>query len=222
MADNELALVGGAINASTVSAALTQQLEDALLRAPDAKEAAKTVAATPALLAEARDRLSLVSRLTAPLTPDELYVELQPLLILYGPPDFGQDEEAAMLQRAWFDIYAKTLKDHPREAIQIAVQEALRTLKFFPKPAELNKLAEATTDELKLIAFRLQYAVRRAEQNRPAPKRTPEDAAKIKELVEEMKGPDGRVHLTKSTSTAVPTTTRQATAEALRRLSNYQ
>jgi len=224
MPDNELALVGGEINASTVSEALTAQLEDALLGASDAKEAAREIAKTPALLAEARDKLALVSRLARPLTPNEVYVALQPLVIMFGPPDFGQDEVAEEMQGAWFDICAKALKEHPREALDIAVSEWLRIGKpFFPKPTELNKLAEETSAEIKLIAFRLRMAVERADQHRPTPKRTPEDAAGIRAMVLEMKGADGRLHLApKSTTSVTPPTNRQATAAALRRLADYR
>ena len=223
MAGNELALVGGGINASTVSEALTQQLEDALLRATDAKEAAKKVSADPKLLAEARDKLSLVSRLAGPTTGDDIYVCLQPLLIMFGHPDFGQDDAASELQGAWLDLYIAALKDRPKEAIEIAVQEWLRNGKpFFPKPVELNKLAEETADEIRLIDFRLKLAVRRADEHRPAPKKTPEEALAVKALVNDLKGADGKIHLAKSVDTIVPPSNRRATADALRRLADYQ
>lgn len=223
MAGSELALVGGGINASTVSEALTPQLEDVLLRSADAKEAAKKVAATPALLAEARDKMSLISRLAGPITPDELYVALQPLLIMFGQPDFGQDEAAQELQGAWLELYIKALKDRPKEAIEIAVSEWLRKGKpFFPKPTELNALAEETADEIRLIEFRLKLAVRRADEHRPPPKKTPEEAQAVKQLVADLKGPDGKIHLSKSIDTVVPPSNRRATAEALRRMSDYQ
>lgn len=221
---NELALAGGAINASTVSEALTEQLEDTLLGASDAKEAARKIAARPNLLAAARNSLATVQRLAAPVTPDILYVCLQPLVILYGPPDFGQDEAGVELQKAWFDIYATALKDHPRESIELAVSECIRLRKYndFPKPGYLNELAQQATDEIRLIAFRLKLAVERADQHRPPPERTPEDAAHIKALVDDLKGADGKVRLTKSTASTVPPSNRAATAQALRRLADFQ
>jgi hypothetical protein len=224
MAGNELALVGGAINASTVSEALTPQLEEALLRASDAKEAARKIAANPKLLAEAMEKMSLVSRLAAPVTADQLYVCLQPLLILHGPPDFGQDEEAEQLQQAWLDIYTKALCQHPKEALEIAVSECIRLRKYndFPKPGYLNELAQAASDEIRLIDFRLKLAVRKSEEHKPPPKRTPEEALAVKAMVEEMKGPDGRISLGKSVDAVVPPSNRNATAEALRRLADYQ
>lgn len=224
MADNELALVGGANSASTVSEALTQQLEAVLLKASDAKEAAKEVAADPKLLAEAREQYNLVARLAAPVSPSDLYICLQPLLILHGPPDFGQDEEAKGLQQAWLDIYTKALGDHPKEALEIAVSECIRLRKYndFPKPGYLNELAQAASDEIRLIAFRLKKAVERADEHRPPPKRTPEDAQAVKGMIEEMKGKDGRIQLSKSPDSVVPPSNRSATAEALRRLTHYQ
>lgn len=223
MAGNELALVGGEINASTVSEALTLQLEDTLLRSPDAKTAAKEIAGDPKLLAEARDRLNLVSRLAAPIGREALYVAIQPLLIMFGPPDFGQDEEAESLKKAWFDLYAQAMADRPREAVEIAVAEWLRVGKpFFPKATELNALAEATAAEIQLIAYRLRRAVERANEHRPTPKKTPEEALAVKQMVEDMKGPDGRIQLAKSMDTVVPPSNRKATAEALRRMADYQ
>lgn len=223
MADNELALPGGGINASTVSEALTAHLEDTLLQASDAKEAARKIAAHPRMLAEAREQLNLVSRLAQPIGGPDLYVAMQPLVIMFGPPDFGQDAVAQDLQRAWFDLYEQALKDHPREAIDIAVAEWLRIGKpFFPKPTELNKLAEDSTAEIRLIAFRLRHAVEKSDELRPPRKRTPEDAQIVGEMLADLRGPDGRIHLAKSTSEAIPPADRRATAEALRRLAQYR
>lgn len=220
--DNELALQGGGINASTVSEALTQPLEKVLLEAADAKTAAREVGRSPKLLAEARDKLSLVSTLASPQSPSDLYVSIQPLVIMFGPPDFGQDAEGKTLQRAWFDIYASTLKEHPKEAIEIAVAEWLRVGKpFFPKPSELHKLAEESSAEIRLIAFRLRYAVERADEYRPAPKRTVEQTQEMKAMADKLRGPDGKIHLTQSTADVVPATDRSATAAALRRLAGY-
>jgi len=224
MADNELALPGGGINALTVSEALTERLESVLLGATDAKAAARTIAGNPKLLAEAREKLSLVSRLAAPITPDELYVCLQPLVLLHGVPDFGQDDAAADLQVAWFDIYVKALQEHPKEAIEIAVFEAIRLRKYdkFPLPGYLNELATESTTEIRLIAFRLRYAVEKGGENRPPRKRTAEDAQVVGEMLADLRGPDGRIHLAKSASEATPPTDRRATAEALRRLAGYR
>lgn len=223
MGGSELDLAGGGINASTVSEALTQQLEATLLSAGNAREAARKVSANPKLMAEAREQLGAVSRLAQPIGSTDLYVAIQPLVIMFGPPDFGQDEVAKELQKAWFDLYEAALKDHPREAIDIAVSEWLRVGKpFFPKPTELNALAEATTAEIRLIAFRLRVAVEKAEEVRPPRKRTPEDAQVVGEMLASLRGPDGRIHLAKSTASATPPTDRTATAEALRRLAQYR
>lgn len=224
MAGSELDLVGGAINASTVSEALMPQLEEVLLKAADATEAARKIARDPKLLAAARDQLSTVSRLAQPLTENELYIALQPLVIMYGAPDFGQDAEAAHLQRAWFDIYKTTLKEHPKEAIEIAVAEVLRTHRYnkFPLPADLHKFAQETTAEIKMIEFRLRKAVQRADEHRPPPKKNPEDKEAVKAMIDDMRGADGHIHLTKASHTATPATDRRATAEALRRLAQYR
>lgn len=175
-------------------------------------------------MAEAREQMGLVARLARPLTADELYKCLGPLLILHGPPDFGQDDAGEKLSQAWREIYTKALCHHPREAIEIAVSECIRLRKYpdFPQPGYLNELAQATTDEIRMIEFRLKLAVRRADEHRPPPKRTPEEAQAVKAMVAEMKGPDGRIQLAKNMDTVVPASDRSATANALRRLADYQ
>jgi hypothetical protein len=196
-----------------------------LVRSTDAKEAAKTICATPALLAEARDRLAVVTRLAKPIGKQDLYVALQPLIIMYGTPEFGDDETGVEIGATWIDLYLNALKDHPREAIDIAVSECIRLRKYndFPKPGYLNELAQQTTDEIRLVAFRLRLAVERAEQHRPAPKRTEEETREIKEIISDLKGPDGRIHLgAKSVQSVTPKTDRQATAEALRKMADYR
>lgn len=223
MADNELALPGGAINASTVSEALTKRLEDVLIHAADVKTAVEAIVATPALMDEAKTAVALVSRLAGPTSTDDLYIALQKLLVLYGPPDFGQDKNAAGLKKAWFAMYADVLCPHPLEAIKIAVDECIRIRKFdkFPTPGYLNELAEESAAEIKMIAFRLKKAVAKAAKPPPPPKRTPEESMEIAAIVADMKGADGKIRLApKSIATVVPPTDRKATAEALRRLSD--
>jgi hypothetical protein len=196
MAGSELALQGGAINASTVSEALTKTLEDTLLAAGSAEAAAKTIARSPKLLAEAQEKLSLVLRLAAPISSEQLYAELQPLLIMFnGAPDFGQDPEADKLQVVWFDIYAKALAKMPVEAVNIAVSEWMRVGKpFFPKPSELHKLAEPTATEINMIAWRLKKSVEDAAQHRTVDK-SPEEIERVKAMIDELRGPDGKISL---------------------------
>lgn len=198
MAEQELALVGGAINASTISEALTPQLEEALLKAEDATTAAKTIAASPKLLAEARDKLSLISRLAGPTEAEDLYVCMEPLLIMFGAPDFGQDQGASKLQKAWFALYVQALKDMPRESIEIAIQLWLQKGKpFFPKPTELYALAEKEALEIRLIAHRLKRAVERAAEHKPVPRKA-DDVKRARELIAGLKDRDGRIRLGKS------------------------
>lgn len=184
------------------------------------------MAKTPALLAEARDKLSQVQRLAKPVTEEQLYVCLQPLLILYkGPPDYGTTEEGEAMQVAWMQLYMDALKGHPKEALDIAVSEIVRTRKYptWPMPGDINAAAKETTDEINLILFRLRYAVEKADQHRPAPKKTDDDVAAVRAMVNELKGPDGRIALSKDINSVVPKSNRKATADALRRIADeYQ
>lgn len=198
MEEPELLLLGGEINASTVSDALTPSLEKVLLEAQDAGTAARKIAAVPALMAEVKEKVNLVTRLASPIGSDGVYIALQPCLIMWGPPDFGSDKEADAMAKAWIDIYAKALKDLPKEALEIAVSEWFRTGKpYFPRPTELNKLAQETAAEIRLIAWRMRKAAEYVEKKTPV-ERTPEDVEKVKAMIAEMRGPDGRIQLGRS------------------------
>lgn len=206
MAGNELALQGGGISASTVSEALTPTLEAILLNAANSGDAAKKIQAVPALVEEAKSQLPVVERLSAPTDPAALYKIMQKLWIanLSFQPEFGTDEDGKVLQRAWFDVYAEALCPLPAEALQIAVDEWLRQGKgSWPQASDIYKLAEKEAQEIRLIAWRLRKAVFYTERDSKPPP-TADDRAKALALLEEMRGPTGRVSLAKIAANNLP------------------
>lgn len=158
--------------------------------ADSADEAARRIARNPALLAECREKVALVQRLARGATPEQIYVELQPMLVLYGPPDFGSGKEADALQAAWMDVYVKALKDVPREALEFAVSEHIRVGKpFFPKPTELNKLANEKAIEARLLAWRVRKAAEQAAADERFKARpTPEERERVRRMAAEFTG----------------------------------
>jgi hypothetical protein len=204
----QLDLPGGAMNARTVSEALTPPLEDALLKSPDSATASRRIAASPSLLLAARNCLSLVERLSAPvgregpdgIAPGEvIYAVLQPCLILWGPPQFGSDDTGEALSRMWLGLYTKALGEFPREALDLAVDDWIASgYHKFPLPSDLVKRAEREASEIRLIAYRLRKAVAKAAEARP-PERRPEDRAAVKAMLADLRDPvTGRIRLTKA------------------------
>lgn len=150
-----------ATSASTVLGALTPSLAQLLLAAADWREAVKTISGDEVALAEARRAEPVVRRLGGPMGKDAVYVALQPLIILYGAPDFGDSSAGDGLLSSWISIYTKALEKLPREALDYAVDTyiATSTKPFFPKPGELNALALPRAEDPRKIAWRLRKIV---------------------------------------------------------------
>ena len=67
------------------------------------------------------------------------------------------------ISRSAIELYYRLLSDYPWERVKAALATAARTLKFFPKPAELIELIEGRTDDgTEQEAFRAWQALLRA------------------------------------------------------------
>jgi hypothetical protein len=186
----ELQLSGGGLNASTLSEAVTSQLWRLCEDSVDAKQAARRIAANPARMAEAREKLSLVARVAGPVGPDACYVALQPLVIQYGIPPFGPGEEGAAMQEAWWRTTIKALQDLPRESLDLAVDRyiATQTRHYFPNPGTLRKLCEAHATKVRMVAWRIRKAVEEnGENTRPPPEVTKEVGDNFRNLAQQLK-----------------------------------
>lgn len=146
--------------ASSVCEAFTAPLKSYLLNATDANDAVKH--STPMMRSEARRVAATVARLARPIGRDGVYEILQPCIILFGAPDYG--EVTSELGKAWLSIYQEALCRQPREALEHAVSEWIANGKpFFPKPTELNKLARKRAEEVQLLAWRCRRLAESAE-----------------------------------------------------------
>jgi hypothetical protein len=186
-----LPLEGGAINAKTLSEALTPTLVRVLDESDSAEEAARRIAARPALLEECRDKANLVKAIAAPLSDEGIYACLGPLFITFGKPDFGSGRDASALAQAWLRVYYDALKRVPRQALEYAVSEHIRVGKpFMPKPSELNKLAEKEAESIRRLAWRVQKAAASEQVDfgrRKYGPQTDEDRAAVAELKEALR-----------------------------------
>lgn len=165
MAQELLPLEHGAINAKTVSEAIGKPLKSFLLTASSARDAAERI--DPLMLAEARERARDVARMAGPMGREAVYVALQPLIVLFGRPDFGTGEAAKQLTKSWVEIYGEALEKLPAEALAEGVSRWIMEGKWFPKPAELLKLSDPKASELRIIAWRLKVAVETADKAKP-------------------------------------------------------
>lgn len=73
-----------------------------------------------------------------PATTKQRRACLVAMVAVYPPRD---DDEAASKVR--FDIYHEALRDIPADILWLACMECMKTIKFFPMPAEIRNAAEA-------------------------------------------------------------------------------
>ena len=147
-----------------------------MLSASDAKAATADILKDELLLDECRRALPAISRLCAHCGQDGVYVCLQPLIILFGAPDFGK--ATAALLKTWVELYGDALGHLPRESLECAVSDWIANGKpFFPKPSELKALGEKHAAEVWKIAYRVRAAVTAANKEAPAVE-TPEERAR--------------------------------------------
>jgi hypothetical protein len=156
-----LPLSGGGLNAATLAEAISPRLWKVTAEAENAFEAGRRIVASAELLAEAQDKLSLVSRLAAPMGPEDCYVALQPLVIMYGIPAFGEGEDGDRLRAAWWASTQKALCDLPKESLEYAVDRyiATATKHLFPDPGILRKICEEHATQVRMVAWRIRKAV---------------------------------------------------------------
>lgn len=216
----QLALTGGAMHAQTVSEALTADLEAALLKASTTEEATRAVLAKPEWVSLLKENSALIRRLAGESTSEQIWRAYQPLLLIFDPKDFGNGKEGEDLQAAWFEVHVQVMKKYPLEAIEIAVAEWLgpKGKAWMPKPSELAKLAEEASFEIKLIAYRVRRAVDAAASYAPPRERSPEDRAQVKRMLDDMRGPDGKIQLVRRVDHPTPIGDQHRVAANLRRL----
>lgn len=154
----ELALTGGHLAVSKVSEALPERLETLILQAATADDALRAVRKNAADLRCCRDAWPDVQRLTARMEEGAVLKEMEPLLILFGPPFKDADEESEAGNRRWISIYTQAFAKvgMTQEALAEAVSQWIaRGKPFNPQPSELIKLGDVITRRQQSLAYRM-------------------------------------------------------------------
>lgn len=193
-----LPLVGGAINAKTVSDACTPALEKVLTLSTDADDFARRVAKNDQALADLRERGPMIVNMARPLDPTDVFRAVQPLMVMYDPPEFGDGRAGEALEQNWKAAFCRALRDVPYEALEHAVSERIRfghphnprLSHKFPTPDQLIELAAEKTAKIQAIAWRIKVALEKADKNRPVVK-TADDIAEVKAFLADLKAGGG-------------------------------
>lgn len=162
----ELDLVGGQLTVSKASELLTSSLERALLEAPNTAAFVETVRKDRALYSAVQKIAPQMAKKTAPMDEATVYVCLQPLIVIYGPPRFADTAEGQAMAQMWLKVYTEALKGMPVEALEHAVSEYIRSgpPKFrqkawnFPEPSDLVGYAKPVAQKVMGMAWRIKAA----------------------------------------------------------------
>lgn len=194
-----LDLGGGDMNARQIASVSSPQLIDAMLiEASDVHDAGRILGHDELLLSEARRVQPHIAKLAAGITHDEVFVALQPLVILFGTPSYGDGEAGDALYRSWVSLYARALCKLPREALEHAVSEWIergtpnaegkyKGKPRFPFPEELITLAQPVHLRISTLAYRLKKAVELADKAHGQTQIDPEERARVKAMFADLK-----------------------------------
>lgn len=223
VAQELLPLDHGAMNVRTTSEVLSDSLKAALTRASNADEAAQYIVADDALMTECRQAYPRVLKLAHGCGRHEVYVAMQPIILLWGRPDFGSGSEGENLRNAWTALFGDALYKLSRESLEHAVAEYIRKGDSRrPRPSDLYKLAEPIHLAANTLAWRMRRAIERGDAAyKPTLLSEEERAARRQEMIDlGYMTPDGKmVPLSLKGFQAPPrlAATPQKAAESLRR-----
>jgi hypothetical protein len=210
----QLALVGGHRNATKAQEECSEGLWRCLTESEGAEDAVRKIARNPTMLDEAKAAAPRLAARTRPGGAEAVLAALVPLKTVYGLGDKSEGEWVA-----FWGAYVDALEVLPAEAIVEAIVIYNRQGAHFPKPGELFKIADVAAKNLHIAAYRAKKAADYRERHAPAP--SAEDRAKVKALLDELRGPDGSIRLgMKAMPRAAgpaPGLTRQGMADKLRR-----
>lgn len=144
------------------------------------------MARTPALLDEARKVAPLLAARMAPNTPEDIVTQIGRLKSVYGLGDRTEGEWEAL-----GEAYIEALEPIPAECLAHAIVVWNRTGDRFPLPGQIYKLAKEEQTKLQLAAWRARKASEYRDHHRPPP--SAEERAKVKAMLDELRGPDGAV-----------------------------
>jgi hypothetical protein len=209
-----LPLEGGHRNAKNASEECSTALWKLLSETDSADDAVRRIARIPALLDEARAVAPRIQARLAPAGPEGVLAQVVPLKSIYGLGDRSKGEWAE-----FWDAYIKALDPLPAECLAEAIVAWNRKGDRFPTPGQLFTLGKEAQSRLHIAAWRATKAAEYREAHAPMP--SPEERAKVKAMMDEMRGPDGAIRLGAKAippaHTAPPNRTPQQVAEELRR-----
>jgi hypothetical protein len=173
-----------------------------LLESNDAKGAARIIAVNPTLRDQAESQLPWLERALEPAAAEEILA----LLMRHGPALNMRD----LSPEAWsllLEPYVDALGDMPITALEEAFvrwnkgelypKEPGRHA-FFPKPAELHKLAEPARNELGQAKHRIQLAMKHVEAGaKPEPTPEEREAVRAQMKAEGFLSEEGKLRLPK-------------------------
>lgn len=158
-----------------------------LIGSGDAKGAARIIAVNPKLRSEAEGQLAWVEQALTPATMEQILA-----LLMRHAPALGLRDMGAEGWSVLFEPYVEALADLPLCALEEAMarwnkaelypKEPGRHA-FFPKPAEIRKLAEPARDQLGQARHRIKLAMERVEE-KAKPEPTPEERAAVRAQME--------------------------------------
>lgn len=167
-------------NATTARAECSPALFARLSSDAKTDDVVRELAADPVIRADAIAARSALERRQRPCGAEGIAILIMPLVGVYGLADRNEEQWAS-----FWKTYIDALGDLPFDALDQAVKSYAREGEFFPKPAQLYKLAEPVAIKIRVAAWR---AKRIAEYKAPVVKRvSEEDRAKVRAMLDEFK-----------------------------------
>lgn len=121
--------------------------------------------------------IQVVETALAPADPRVVAVEVERTLALFGAPENWDDIA---------DFYLEAFEDVPLDLVQVALKHARKSLKFFPRPAELLAPIREELEERHHTARRLRVVAvyaQRAERVDDSPLVDEERRATVRDLL---------------------------------------
>jgi len=140
----------------------------------------RELACDPVMRADAIAARSALERRQRPCGAEGVAILIMPLVGVYGLADRNEEQWAS-----FWKTYIDVLGELPFDALEAAVKAYAREGEYFPKPAQLYKLAEPIAIKIRVAAWR---AKRIAEYKPPIARQiSDEDRQKVRAMLAEFK-----------------------------------
>ena len=188
METQELDLVGGKLNTTTVSEALGKDSWTAILGQANVQDAVTMALRSPRFLAKVRSVADQVAKHAASLTYEQFKNAMLPLAMYAPPTDVPDAKSHPDAAAMWWRMGWQALRDMPLESLEFAVSEYIRTSTYrtFPAWGALRKIGEPKATEIRTVAWRVRKMVE-AKPFEPRPERTADEKKAVQRMLEEFK-----------------------------------